>query len=82
MSLQEKLDEKRREFEAGAPPEALSIMHRATNDLLESGIMDRVLKQGDRAPEFSLSDPDGNPVRSSDLLDRGPLVLSFYRGLW
>jgi hypothetical protein len=82
MSLQEKLDEIRNKFEASAPPDALAIMHRSTEDLRNSGIMDRVLKAGDRAPEFSLPDEQGKVVSSSGLLSQGPLVVSFYRGVW
>ncbi len=82
MPLQRKLDELKQQFESGAPPEALAVMHRATDDLLHSGAMGRVLKAGDRAPEFSLTDAHGNPVRSSELLKRGPLVVTFYRGVW
>ena len=44
MSLQDKLDEQRKQFESSAPPEALTIMHRATDDLLHSGIMEHILK--------------------------------------
>jgi peroxiredoxin len=29
-----------------------------------------------------LNDPDGKEVSSRDLLARGPLVVSFYRGVW
>ena len=82
MSLQSKLDNMREQFESTAPPEALEIMHRATNDLLTSGIMDSALKAGDRAPDFSLADQNGGMVRASDLLSDGPLVISFYRGVW
>jgi hypothetical protein len=41
MSLQDKLDEVRKQFEASAPSDALAIMYRATDDLRNSGIMDR-----------------------------------------
>ena len=82
MSLQEKLDAMRKEFEAGAPPEALTVMHRATDDLLNSGIMENILKVGAKAPEFMLSDQQGQMVSSSDLMSKGALVLSFYRGVW
>jgi hypothetical protein len=34
------------------------------------------------APFFSLKDLEGNVVNAADLLRRGPLVLSFYRGVW
>jgi hypothetical protein len=82
MSLQDKLDEVRQHFESGAPPEALAIMHRATDDLLHSGIMERVLKVGKRAPEFALPDVKSHMVSSSELLSKGPLAVFFYRGVW
>jgi hypothetical protein len=82
MGLQDKLDNMRKQFESSAPPEALAVMHRATDDLLHSGIMDGVLKVGDRAPEFALPDEHGNLVSSLELLRKGPLVVSFYRGVW
>ena len=82
MSLQQKLDEIRKGFESSAPAEALSVMHRATEDLRNSGIMDRVLKVGDTAPEFTLHDEQWQMVSSSELLSKRPLVVSFYRGVW
>ncbi len=57
-------------------------MHRATAELIASGAATRALKAGERAPAFTLRDPDGQPVSSADLLARGPLVISFYRGVW
>ncbi len=82
MSLQTKLDTMREQFESKMPAQTLAIMHGATNDLLNSGILDGVLSVGDRAPDFSLADQDGNQVRASALLSAGPLVVSFYRGVW
>ena len=82
MSLQDKLDKVKKDFEAGAPPDVLAVMHRAADDLLKSGIMERTLKAGDRAPGFTLPNEQGRMVDSSELLSRGPLVLSFYRGVW
>ncbi len=37
-----------------------------------------MLKAGDRAPDFSLADQDGNAVRLSSWLDEGPVLLYFY----
>ncbi len=36
------------------------------------------LKVGDRAPDFTLPDTDGNPVTLSKLLQGGPVILAFY----
>ncbi|MGY3590613.1 peroxiredoxin [Bradyrhizobium sp. USDA 4341] len=87
MSLQAKLDAFKADFEAGKPPYSvprafIETMHRATAELVASGAAQRAKKAGDVAPAFSLRDPDGNIVNSADLLKRGPLVLSFYRGVW
>lgn len=48
----------------------------------EVGIIDNALKIGDRAPNFVLPDAYGEFVSARELLKRGPLVLSFYRGSW
>ena len=82
MALQERLDALKAEFQSKAPPEKLAIMHRATEDLCRSGIVERVLKAGDAAPEFTLPNFRGEKISSADLLRRGPLVVSFYRGVW
>ena len=84
MGLQEKLDTFKEDFESGgnAPDEAIAAMHRATDELRSSGILDRVLNVGDRIPEFALPDADEHIMYSKDLLAQGNLVLSFYRGVW
>jgi peroxiredoxin len=84
MRLQEKLDA----FTANLiqsgkfPPVLLEKLHRSTTELIATGQADRALKAGDKAPEFTLSDPDGKSVTSHKLLAKGPLVVTFYRGVW
>jgi len=87
MTLQAKLDAFKADFKGGkapyfAPPEIHAVMERATAELIASGRAGRALKAGDRAPTFLLNDPDGKPVSSAELLAKGPLILSFYRGVW
>ncbi|NWA01708.1 peroxiredoxin-like family protein [Pseudomonas gingeri] len=87
MTLQAKLDAFKADFVGGkppynAPPEVHAVMKRATDELIASGLAERTLKVGDLAPAFILNDPDGNPVSSAELLAKGPLVVSFYRGVW
>ena len=82
MSLQEKLDAFKADFESKAPKQAVEVMRRATAELIASGQAARALKAGAVAPAFTLPEADGGSVASSDLLTRGPLVLSFYRGVW
>ena len=87
MSLQARLDAFKADFEAGkppynVPPSVIATMRRATAELIASGLAERALKVGDRAPAFELKDANGAVVRSSEFLERGPLVVSFYRGVW
>jgi len=80
MSLEAKLDELR----AGSKiPEAKrALMAQATQELRESGALDRTIKVGDKLPDFSLTNANGVEVHSGDLLDQGPVVLSVFRGVW
>lgn len=87
MTLQATLDAFRADFKAGKPPynapaHIHPIMERATAELIASGAAQRALKVGDKAPLFSLKDANGNAVSSARLLAQGPLVLTFYRGVW
>ena len=82
MSLQEKLNAHKARSAGNRPPEIRAILERGTAELRASGIMERVLKLGARAPQFTLPDQNGVMVSSAGLLRRGPLVLSFYRGHW
>ena len=82
MTLQQKMNAYKKDFKAKAPAEALAVMHRATKDLAESGILARTVKVGDMAPDFVLKNTKGQDVSLGDLTERGPVVLSVYRGRW
>jgi len=87
QSLQERLDAFKAEFESGAPPynvsaDQVQVMHDFDDELRASGILRHMAKVGDRFPGFRLKDENGNEVASDDLLARGPLVVSFFRGVW
>jgi len=82
MSLEDKLSATRALFEKRVPADRKAIMHRATEDLRRSGILDRIVKVGAKMPAFKLANHDGGQVASDELLRSGPLVLSFFRGSW
>src|SRR5262252_6093133 len=74
-SLQQRLDDFKKAFDSGAPPlnaprEAIDKMHRATAELKATGIENRALKVGDRAPSFTLFNQDHEEVASTELLSR------------
>jgi hypothetical protein len=82
MTLAEKLDAIREASRSRIPPAAQAIMQRSIADLRASGMMDRIVKVGQPAPDFTLPNAAGASVRLVDLRARGPVVLSFYRGRW
>lgn len=82
MSLQTKLNEYKAIFEKKAPGDVLERMHRATDDLRNSGILERALKTGDKAPHFVLENAENKMVRSEDILSQRFMILTFYRGRW
>jgi peroxiredoxin len=63
-------------------PEIREAMTSAHMELAASGIMQRAIKAGDPAPDFRLPDARGGDVQLRDLLAKGPVVVSFYRGGW
>jgi peroxiredoxin len=82
MGLQDQLDQLTAKLRAMVPAERLAVVDCAAEELARSGIVDRALKIGDRAPSFELFDGDGMLWRSEDLLRRGPLAMVFFRGRW
>ena len=57
-------------------------MQEATQELRDSGIIDKALKKGDTFIDFELPNIHGKKVKLSDKLKNGPVILTFYRGGW
>ncbi len=59
------------QFESGGPPYnapkvVIEIFHRATEELRQSGLAERALKTGDRAPAFTLNNQERKSISSAD----------------
>lgn len=80
--LQAELQRLQDENLAQLPPETVAAMRKATMELVASGIADQTLKEGEKAPDFSLPNAVGKEVRLYGLLAAGPVVATFYRGAW
>lgn len=70
------------ESKGRSPKETAALMNRMTQELLETKIMESAPKVGDSMPAFTLLNATGETIHSADLLAKGPLVISFYRGAW
>ena len=81
-TLQENLNAAKQQFEGIAPANVVTeintdIAHGAANNAVAQAV-----KEGQIAPNFTLPDVRGGNLTLADLLDRGPVVLTFYRGSW
>jgi hypothetical protein len=82
MALHERLDAMREASKARIPADVRKVMQASVDDLRASGIMTRVVPIGQPAPDFTLPNAASRLVSLKELIARGPLVLSFYRGRW
>ena len=64
------------------PPELITDIERSIEDVRVSGILERALSEGDLAPPFTLPNASGKPISLRDHLRRGPVIITFYRGVW
>ncbi|MDA0231420.1 MAG: hypothetical protein O3B21_14710 [Proteobacteria bacterium] len=82
MSLAEKLADIKAGGVKNIPKDWQTVMGRSLDELRASGIMEGVIKAGDKLPDFTLNNDDGSAISSKALLADGPLVLTFFRGHW
>jgi len=64
------------------PKETVEELVQITDEMVKQSVDKNTLREGDQIPNFELTDTEGNIVKSSELLKKGPLVISFYRGGW
>jgi peroxiredoxin len=82
MSLRQQLSRERDHWSSVLDAPTVALMSRTTDALRLPQILGRALGEGDRAPNFRLSDTRGDSLELDALLRRGSVVLSFYRGQW
>jgi peroxiredoxin len=68
--------------DAALGTEVGQLMDRATAELDAQRLADHMPSVGDPAPMFTLPNATGRAVSLGQLLASGPVVLTFYRGLW
>ena len=82
MTFQEKLAALKEKIESQIPQEHLNVMHNATQDLFDRNLLANVLKVGEKCPNFTLENQNGEKVNVKDMYKDKPLVITFYRGIW
>jgi len=82
MSLEEELAAQRRQAWQARSPEERKVRAGAIADVDAAGVPAAALAVGDSIPRFTLPDALGRQVAIADLIESGPVVISFYRGGW
>jgi len=79
MTLLDEIKEFQEQFVEQVPEETREEMQQETQKLIDQHLEEKALKVGDKIPEFTLEDTQGNSVNSKEL---GLAVISFNRGNW
>lgn len=82
MTLNDTLKQMKAASLSRIPADAAAVMANANAQLEASGIVEMTLGRGQAAPGFKLQDWQGELFDSTEILSRGPLVLTFFRGSW
>ena len=82
MPLKDELDSIKATFAQKNDPAIVAAYEKGIDELRAAGIEANALKPGELAPDFTLPDATGRPVKLSERLKAGPVVLKFYRGGW
>jgi len=70
------------QLEGMIPEEQFEIFNADAKQLAATHEVPLKLQVGDKAPQFNLPNAKGEQIHLSDLLEKGPVVLTFYRGAW
>ena len=82
MNLKERIELYKRKSAGKASEDMVAVMSSATGAVRDSISSRKIPKQGDAFNDFSLIGSEGGPVQSAALRQSGPLIVSFFRGMW
>ena len=82
MSLKAQIDAYNVQKDAKLPADVLALMNTTNEELIAQHIKDNALQIGQKVENFSLVNHNGENIELADLLKKGPVIISFYRGGW
>ena len=82
MSLKAQIDAYNVQKDAKLPADVLALMNTTNEELIAQHIKDNALQVGQKVENFSLVNHKGENIEFADLLKKGPVIISFYRGGW
>ena len=82
MLLKEEIKKMQEEMLPQIPDDVLKLLFSKTEELVNSGIAEHTLNEGDGIPQINLPNAVGKAIDVNSMLKDGPVVISFYRGAW
>lgn len=81
-SLKSKLEERKANFALKASDNKKRAYREGIESIVKDSITSTAQQVGDKAPDFTLTNALGNSVTLSEYLEKGKVVLTWYRGNW
>ena len=81
-TLTQQIDELNHNLAQQIPAEVLTSFGRSIEDTKQVQLEENCIQLGDVFPNFKLTNTANQMVELNDLLQKGPVVLSFFRGSW
>lgn len=82
MSLARELAKVQATVRGLCSPEQIRLLDQGVDWLRTSGAVGAAVRRGELVPDFDLPDVHGRRVGLAHLLDRGPVVITFFCGSW
>lgn len=82
MLLKDEIKKLQQDMFPKMPEDVVNLLIKNISNLVESGIAEKALKEGDSIPQITLLNASGKQVNVNAFLQDGPIVISFYRGAW
>lgn len=82
MTLTETLLDYNTKGRARIPAQTLEVMDAATQDLINKNLSKKSIRKGDTLTTAELINTKNEKINIDEMLKKGPLVISFYRGGW
>ena len=82
MTLKAQLNAKKDQFASNWSTETLAVHENGISVVEKTGITSSAVQVGQKAPNFTLNNALGQAVKLSEVLNDGPVVLTWYRGGW
>jgi len=80
--LNHQIRETIQQVRSSLPAELNTLLEQGAGEISALDIIERAKKAGELMPDFEMTNQHGESTSLDKLLKNGPLVLTFYRGLW